>query len=313
MPLLRRQIRKKQRSYINLAKKTNDRQDWKKFKDVRKASKHKLAEARNNYVLNLLDSPDEVSPPKISKRFWSYFKSTRKDNLGVGTHKSGDTEIVNSEQKAEVLSDQFASVFTDENLLNIPNMDPSTITDIPPVKFDVSGITSLLRNINVKKASGPDNMISCWVLKEAATVIAPFLHYIFTLSMQTGQVTGSLQMLLLRVFKKGNRNEPSNYRSISSTSVPCKIMEHIIYRHIMDHLDSNSILVCLENYQHGFRQGHSCETQLITIIESVTRNLDLGQQSDLLLLDFAILEGIRHGAPPTTAEEIRLLRNPWKS
>ena len=47
---------------------------------------------------------------------------------------------------------------------------------------------------------------------------------------------------------------------------------------------SNSILV---NYQHGFRQGHSCETQLITIIESVARNLDLGQQSGLLLLDFS--------------------------
>ena len=61
-------------------------------------------------------------------------------------------------------------------------------------------------------------------------------------------------------------------------------MEHIIYRHIMDHLDSNSILV---NYQHGFRQGHSCETQLITVIESVARNLDLGQQSDLLLLGFS--------------------------
>ena len=147
-PSLRKLIRKKQRSY-NLAKKTNDRQDWKKFKDLRKASKHKLAEARNNYVLNLLDSPDEASPPKISKRFWSYIKSTRKDNLGVGTLKSGDTEIVNSEQKAEKLSDQFASVFTDENLFNIPNMGPSTITDIPPLKFDVSGITSLLRNIKV--------------------------------------------------------------------------------------------------------------------------------------------------------------------
>ena len=60
-------------------------------------------------------------------------------------------------------------------------------------------------------------------------------------------------------------------------------MEHIIHRHIMDHLDLNSILV---NYQHGFRQGRSCETQLITVIESVAHNLDLSQQSDLLLLDF---------------------------
>ena len=61
-------------------------------------------------------------------------------------------------------------------------------------------------------------------------------------------------------------------------------MEHIIYRHIMNHLDSNSILV---HYQHGFRQRHSYELQLITVIESVAGNLDLGQYSDLLLLDFS--------------------------
>ena len=75
---------------------------------------------------------------------------------------------------------------------------------------------------------GPDN-ISCWVLKEAATVIAPFLHYIFTLSMQTGHVPSDwVTANVTPVFKKGNRNEPSNYRPISLTSVPCKIMEHIL-------------------------------------------------------------------------------------
>ena len=46
-------------------------------------------------------------------------------------------------------------------------------------------------------------------------------------------------------------------------------------------------VLVVTNYQHGFRQRHSCKTQLITVIESVARNLDLGQQSDLLLLDFA--------------------------
>ena len=30
------------------------------------------------------------------------------------------------------------------------------IADIPPLKFEVSGLTRLLRNINAKKAYGPD-------------------------------------------------------------------------------------------------------------------------------------------------------------
>ena len=51
-------------------------------------------------------------------------------------------------------------------------------------------------------------------------------------------------------------------------------MEHVTYRHIMNHLDSNSILV---HYQNGLRQRHSYEMQLITIIESVSGNLELAQ------------------------------------
>ena len=72
---------------------------------------------------------------------------------------------------------------------------------------------------------------------------------------------------------------------ISLTSVSCKIMQYnFIYRHIINHLDSNSIII---HYQHGFRQRHSRETQLIAVLESLGGNLDLGQQRDLLLFDIS--------------------------
>ena len=86
------------------------------------------------------------------------------------------------------------------------------------------------------------------------------------------------------VLKKGSKKEASNYRPVSLTSVPCKILEHIIFHHIMGHLNAHHILV---NYQHGFRRGHSCESQLITIVEHLARNLDHGKQTDVLLLDFS--------------------------
>ena len=116
-------------------------------------------------------------------------------------------------------------------------------------------------------------------------VIAPFLQYIFTLSIENRSSPKWLGHCKRHPsFQKKKSREPSNYRPISLTSVSCNIMEHVIYRHIMNHLDSNSILV---HYQHGFRQQHSYEMQLITVIESVAGNLDLGQYSDLLLLDFS--------------------------
>ena len=43
-------------------------------------------------------------------------------------------------------------------------------------------------------------------------------------------------------------------------------MEHIIYSSTMDHLKCNNILI---QNQHGFKQGYSCETQLISLVEDI--------------------------------------------
>ena len=40
-----------------------------------------------------------------------------------------------------------------------------------------------------------------------------------------------------------------------------KLFEHIVCRHILDHVEDHKILT---NLQHGFRSSRSCETQLIT-------------------------------------------------
>ena len=61
-------------------------------------------------------------------------------------------------------------------------------------------------------------------------------------------------------------------------------MEHIVTSAIMNHGENNSLLYDL---QHGFRRGRSCETQLIEFIDDLANNLDKGQQTDVLIMDFA--------------------------
>jgi hypothetical protein len=38
------------------------------------------------------------------------------------------------------------------------------------------------------------------------------------------------------IFKKGDKHLPENYRPVSLTSVTCKILEHIICRHLLKYL-----------------------------------------------------------------------------
>ena len=85
-------------------------------------------------------------------------------------------------------------------------------------------------------------------------------------------------------FRKGGKYNAANYRPISLTCVTCKLMEHIITSHIMSHLEKNEIL-CPE--QHGFRRGHSCETQLLGYVDEATREIEKGNQEDTIVLDFS--------------------------
>ena len=41
------------------------------------------------------------------------------------------------------------------------------------------------------------------------------------------------------------------------------------------------------DYQHGFRKNRSCETQLLSTLESLTRSYDNKAQTDLIVLDFS--------------------------
>ena len=86
------------------------------------------------------------------------------------------------------------------------------------------------------------------------------------------------------VFKKGNTNAAENYRPISLTCVCCKLLEHIVCHHIRDHLDNHGILSI---FQHGFRSGHSCESQLLSTVHHLMSLFDKKRQVDVAVLDFS--------------------------
>ena len=86
------------------------------------------------------------------------------------------------------------------------------------------------------------------------------------------------------MLKKGDRSKVENYRPISLTSVACKLLKHIICRHLQDHLEKHNIL---SDRNHGFRSGHSCETQLLTTMHDLFRSNDAGIQTDVVILDFS--------------------------
>ena len=111
------------------------------------------------------------------------------------------------------------------------------------------------------------------------------LAFIFQQSIDTGEVPQDWRTAnIVPIFKKGNRSKPANYRPVSLTAIPCKIMEHIISSQMMDHLEENNILL---ETQHGFRHKRSCESQLIITTDDLSRVLNTHGQTDMAILDFS--------------------------
>ena len=87
-----------------------------------------------------------------------------------------------------------------------------------------------------------------------------------------------------QIFKKGEKSDPSNYRPISLTCVLCKVLEHIVASSVTKHFTELDILYDL---QHGFREKRSCKTQLIMLVNELAKNMQMGKQTDLILLDLS--------------------------
>ena len=86
------------------------------------------------------------------------------------------------------------------------------------------------------------------------------------------------------IYKKSNVHLPENYHPVSLTSVSCKLLEHIICKHLSNHLEKNNILTKLN---HSFRSGFSCETQLFVTLNDFLKANDQGLQTYVIILDFS--------------------------
>ena len=266
----------------------------KKYKEKYKQLKHQVQKeqrhAYNTYIEKLIldlptNDPDQsFNNQSKPKKLFSFIKSLRTDNSGVAPLKKEGQLVADTKQKANILNEQFKSVFTTESIDNIPNKGVSPHPDIPPLTITTPGIRKLLDNINSHKASGPDN-ISGRILKDLQNFTAPILTIIFQKSLQTGCIpTDWKHANVAPAYKKGEKYNGANYRPISLTCISCKIMEHVITKHVLNHLESNNLLYDL---QHGFRHSRSCETQLLSFVQEIAANSDKNIQTDLIIMDFA--------------------------
>ena len=181
---IRRMCRKKRRLYRR-AKKSGKQEHMIAFKAIQNETRDALRQAHWAYVNSIL--VDGLERGDV-KPFYGYVKSQQQDSQGVSPLRERGQLFSDAPSKARILSEQFKSVFTRDNPevadTRLPGPD---LPDIRPLNISPQGVEKLLKDLNPRKASGPDEA-PARVLHNLAKEVAPALTAIFSQSIETGEL-----------------------------------------------------------------------------------------------------------------------------
>ncbi|PKU37685.1 rna-directed dna polymerase from mobile element jockey- hypothetical protein [Limosa lapponica baueri] len=130
-----------------------------------------------------------------------------------------------------------------------------------------------------------DSGIECTPSKFADNTKLTGFSIIFERSWRTGEVPEDWRKAnVIPVFKKDKKEDPGNYRLVSLTSIPGKMMERLILGVISKHLEEKQ---AIRSSQHRFTKGKSRLTNLIAFYNGTTGWIDEGRAVDVIYLDFS--------------------------
>lgn len=127
-----------------------------------------------------------------------------------------------------------------------------------------------------KKAAGFDN-IPGHILKHVAVFLVGPLMHILNVSFSTGTFPEKLKKAIISpLHKKGCRESVQNYRPIAILSIFSKIFEKCFCNKLINFLDKYNLI---SERQHGFRNGKSTTSAMLSFINDVYTSLSNQQSS----------------------------------
>jgi hypothetical protein len=156
-------------------------------------------------------------------------------------------------------------------------------TQFSIVPVHVSTVTKAV--LSLKKTSIGPNSIPCYILRHIYAKVAEKITPLINNSFTSSNFPSSLKVAKVTpIFKKGGKDDMSNYRPISVLPTLSKVPEKIVALQITSFLDN---LGLFSDAQHGFRAHHSTATALTQISDYIFEGFTRSEFTLALFIDFS--------------------------
>ena len=227
-----------------------------------------------------------------TKKLWAVLKQViGKTNNSQWSSQFNIGNTIESDTK--VIADQFNKYFSNIGKSldqNIPS------TNISPLSYiNKSNCHSIyLREVttteverivrNMKNASAGYDGIHAKIIKTTLRYYLLPLTHVLNLSIQSGFFPDSMKIAkVVPIYKAGDPMTISNYRPVSILPLFSKLLERLMYNRLIEFINKNKLLY---KYQFGFREGHSTNMALITLVDKISSAIDKGDFVIGVFLDF---------------------------
>ena len=237
----------------------------------------------------------ELKSMKNPHELWKKFKSlTRKGDQTATISPTKWVEHFDSLLSNSPTIDPEHGAFVHNTLLDHDLMCPNCSLDqqTSSEELDILNRTitseevmAAISSMSNNKAPGLDG-ITIEFIKGAVQFYCPFLLELFNRILSTGKYPSEWGKAILQpIYKKGNKDDPTNYRGIALLIIVSKIFTKILNNRLNEWAD---LLQKIDEEQAGFRRGYSTADQIFNLQSIIQKYITKKKgRCYVLFVDFA--------------------------